>query len=213
MSALTETSLTSMKVAFSTAPEPITVATAALPGCPSSSKSRHCLHLCCLLCHFTHLVFLWLIVVCRVGSRGGVSVELQSPHPPLSLICCPLLLPRIPLPGKAYVILHCLCHLCPLWAWHHRWHSSSTKHKVRCIVIIIAPPLLFAGANAALPVILHKLPYSSSLSSLLLPPSTPAYYGWLLCVGQAGLDIINVVIASQILLIIIIVSPPSPPGA
>jgi hypothetical protein len=73
-------------------------------------------------------------------------------------------------------------------------------------------PLLIAEANAALPVILQQPSYSSSLLSLSLPPSSPAYYGWLLCVGRMGLDMINAVIASQIIIIIITISLPFPPG-
>jgi hypothetical protein len=40
--------------------------------------------------------------------------------------------------------------------------------------------------------------------------STPSYYGWLLCVGQTGLDIMDIVITSCIVIIVIIVSLPSP---
>jgi hypothetical protein len=42
---------------------------------------------------------------------------------------------------------------------------------------------------------------------------TPFSYGWLLCVGWTGSNIIDVVIACQMLLFVIIISPPSPPGA
>jgi hypothetical protein len=40
--------------------------------------------------------------------------------------------------------------------------------------------------------------------------SIPSYYGWLLCVGWRVLDIMDVFIASLIVIVIIIVSPPSP---
>jgi hypothetical protein len=40
--------------------------------------------------------------------------------------------------------------------------------------------------------------------------SIPSYYGWLLCVGWRVLGIMDVFIASLIVIVVIIVSPPSP---
>jgi hypothetical protein len=40
--------------------------------------------------------------------------------------------------------------------------------------------------------------------------STPSYYGWLFCVGRRGLDIMDLVIASWIIIDVIIISLPSP---
>jgi hypothetical protein len=40
--------------------------------------------------------------------------------------------------------------------------------------------------------------------------STPSYYGWLLCVRRRDSDIMDVVIASWIVIVVITVSPPSP---
>jgi hypothetical protein len=40
--------------------------------------------------------------------------------------------------------------------------------------------------------------------------STPSYYDWLLCVGQRGLDIMDITIASRIVIVIIIITLPSP---
>jgi hypothetical protein len=40
--------------------------------------------------------------------------------------------------------------------------------------------------------------------------SIPSYYGWLLCVGWRVSDIMDVFIASLIVIVVIIISPPSP---
>jgi hypothetical protein len=109
----------------------------------------------------------------------------------------------------------CCCQ-CHHWKWPQSdcssitFSSSSTDRKAWLIVIIIVPLLPLAGANGALPVIFQQQLYSSSLLSFSPPPPPLAYYGWLLCVGQTGLDIIDIVIASQIIIAVIIVSLPSP---
>ncbi len=60
----------------------------------------------------TSFIYSWLLCV-GVGGCGGVLADWQLPHPPLLLICCPLLPPCVPQPWKVYVILHRLCCLCP----------------------------------------------------------------------------------------------------
>ncbi len=52
--------------------------------------------------------------------------------------------------------------------------------------------------------------YLTLLFFVFVVASFTPCYGWLLCVGQTGSDIMSVVIASWIIIIVIIVSPPSP---
>jgi hypothetical protein len=63
------------------------------------------------------------------------------------------------------------------------------------------PVVVIVTIAVAVPAV--PIPFSMSVS-------TPFYYGWLLCVGRSGLDIMDIVITSQIIIIIIIVSLPSP---
>ena len=89
-----------------------------------------------------------------------------------------------------------LTSLPPVGQRHYWWRSSSTKRKARCIVVIIAPSLLFPKANATPHLWSSKSSHTLPLSCLRhhLPTSV---YGWPLCVGRMVLDVINVVIASQ----------------
>jgi hypothetical protein len=52
----------------------------------------------------------------------------------------------------------------------------------------------------------HTLPFVVFVAA----SSPPSYCGWLLCVGHMGLDIMDIIIASWIIIVIIIVSPSSP---
>jgi hypothetical protein len=139
-------------------------------------KSCHCLSLCCLLCRFPQPLFLWLIVVCWVGGRGRVPVELQLPHPPLSLIFCPLLLPRVPLPGKVYIILRHHCCLCPLWAAAllvafllHQTQSTMHHHHYCTPPSSLPEPTLpcLSSSNSC-----HTLPFHYLCRCLLHPLPT-----------------------------------------
>ncbi len=102
-----------------------------------------------------------------------------------------------------FVVFALLWGAASLAAFFLHQTQSTMHHHHPCT-------LLFARANAAFPVILQRPLCSSSLSFLSPPPPPPAYYGWLLCVGRMGLDIIDIVIASRIIIVIIVVSPPFP---
>jgi hypothetical protein len=52
--------------------------------------------------------------------------------------------------------------------------------------------------------------YLALLFVIFVVASITPCYGWLLCVGQMGLDTTGIVIASWIIIVIIVVSPPSP---
>ena len=114
----------------------------------------------------------------------AATVETQQSCDCLILLCC-------------QSVIHCCCRVSLRLGRHPpypifvvftpRWTAASMGafllHQMQSATQLHSP-LLFAGANATLPIILQQPSYSSSLSSLSPPPHTLPMAGCCVLGGQ-----------------------------
>jgi hypothetical protein len=155
---------------------------------------RPCHHCCCNRCHLGH-------PHCLGNSYCHHPCHCHHRHHQPHHCCC-----------------HCHCHCCP----HHCPCCCCCGFAVAMDVTLPFPLLsmLLLPLLSPLPLpvtitigiavvfVVHIIVAIPILFTVAF--STPSYHGWLLCVGRTGLDIMDVVFASQIVIVVIIVSLPSP---
>jgi hypothetical protein len=93
---------------------------------------------------------------------------------------------------------------------HHCWLivvcSMGVRSKCNDFVISCAPqPPAPPPPSSSSP-----FTYLALLLVVFVVATFTPCYGWLLCVGRTGSDMVGVIIASRIIIVVIIVSPPSP---